>query len=123
MVLKVLPEVDHVFVKDDAVDWDAWYKGLTMSLGVEGVFAEECVFYINQKPLDKIHEFTFRGKKYTNAYYSDIYSDLGLTVKHQTYSHLRGLKDLNASTIREDIEKHKHFLHGDVYKYIRGLKL
>jgi len=99
---------------DDNEDWDIWLKD------VEAVLPDNPIIYINNKPQDRIC-FTIKGKTYEDAFYNDMWHDLGYTTKHVTFPELRGLEGINATSIRNDLEKMRWALHSNVYKYIKEL--
>lgn len=129
MIKTVFPNIVTLAVPDSN-DWDMWYKNIEFNLRcfindvTEIEMASELdkldvVWYINNKEKDRTY-FEFNGKLYNNQFYSQIFKDLGYTVKEATYpSNLR--LDINATDIRNNLETHRHFLDARVYKYIKGI--
>ena len=94
-----------------------WMEAIILCVEeVTGMFIHNSTFYLHDKPED-FYDFTYKGVEYKNASYSKMYEAEGLNVVHLPISDIK----IRATSIREDLEKHSHYLQAEVYEYIKGL--
>ncbi|RLA71315.1 MAG: hypothetical protein DRG30_08620 [Epsilonproteobacteria bacterium] len=116
MVKLVYPDI-RVWTIDDYTNWDEWFRHLlsTLKLCVTKNLAEVTI-YLHEK-LEDLQNFTFRGLDYTEESYCKLYEVAGINTTKLPISDIQ----IRAKSIREELEKNKHYLHIEVYKYIKGL--
>lgn len=114
-MLEELYEDIMVVPISDYTNWDTWLDAITE------ILPTDTTIYTNDKPQD-VTNFTLRGKDYTDAFYNDIWKDIGIPTKQVTAPYKLGLQHINATAIREDLEANKWALDPKVYNYIKGLQ-
>ena len=103
-----------ILTLDDVDCWDEWYNKLKK--GIELMVTEdlsEVTMYVHEKEED-LQDFYFRGIKYTDSSYCDMYRIDGISV---TSIPISGIK-IRAKSIRKDPAANAEFLHPEVYEYI-----
>lgn len=113
MIKLVYPNI-KVYAIEDKDNWDDWMSIFMFNLETLGLL--DSTIYTHNKPKDRM-DFTYKGKQYTNEFYSKLYEIEGLTVKDLPLSGI----DLHATDIRANLTNNKHNLHPKVYDYIKGL--
>lgn len=103
-------------VSNDYDSWDKWFEEIQKQI------PQNAVIYVNNKPHDKIPEFTLHGKVYKDTFYNDIWVDHGYTVKEVTHPDKLGISHINATCIRRDYDTMKWALNPSVYGYIKSIK-
>lgn len=131
----VFPDTEMLFVKaDDYDDWDTWYFEMMVNIdNTISKYMQHCntdsnvfltpdsLMYINNKKEDRIPHFTFYSKKYTNAFYTDIFKDNGWKVKEVSHTIKIGIsKDISARHVRADLEANKYMLNYRIYNYLKA---
>lgn len=124
MITSVFPDVT-LSLSEDCDDWNEWLNKLINNAPNKRIRdmlldKSEIVWYINNKESDRTY-FEFNGKIYNNQFYTQIFKDLGYQVKEATYPSKLKL-DISATSIRQNLEENKHYLHSSVYSYIKGLQ-
>ena len=101
-------------------DYDSWYAWWNNTCAIIGQgILQDAVFYVNRKEQD-LCNFKFSDKEYVDSTYIDIIQDSGYAIKTVTYPRLLGI-NVNATDIRVDINAHKHYIDGRVYRILQNL--
>lgn len=124
MLHAVFPDLWAIPINDCETD-ELWAEQLqdvvrfiaTESKRFSGLDKTDIVWYTNFKEKDK-SVFEYKGRLY--SYYTGILKEMGFIVKAVSYPKLLNL-EIDASDIRKDLEAHKHYLDGRVYKQLKEL--
>lgn len=129
LIRLVFPNIPIVFVYGrDFSNWDEWYSNLMTEVAQvlskefdESVvdLTESIVIFHNNKDVD-VTSFDFRGKRYENTWYTDIFDDTGFETQEVAFVKREDIKiDSNARDIRENLEGLKHLLDARVYMKLK----
>jgi len=100
----------------DYTNWDEWYLTVLTKLPPK----DRCVIYTNNKEQDRL-TFNCKGKPYCNTFYSDLWQDNGYTTKQVTLPTERGVTNINATEIRDDLLASEDLLAPPVFEYLLSL--
>lgn len=124
LIRLVFPNVPIIFIRGiDYADWDEWYvnvieeisQTLFKELDYNGYIYNDIVLFSHNKEVDRT-SFTFKGKTYTDTFYTDIFVNEGIQLKQVEFVKRTDVKiDANARDIRDNIEGMKHLLDSRVY--------
>ncbi len=98
---------------DDNPNWDEWMLHLLSSIPSK----DDVVVYYNNKNIDA-GEFVFMGKTLM-GHWNKCFELLGFETRRVTHPQKLKLTRLNATHLRKDLEKYRHYLDGRVYQYIK----
>jgi len=121
LISLVYPFNEVITVKSyDYSSWDTWLTEIFEALSNKGIPIEECVFYYNNKEVDRYASFTFQGILYKDEFYTKIFEVLKLAIKEIEFVKRSDLYiDANARDIRHDLETNKHLLDARIYKQLK----
>jgi nicotinamide mononucleotide adenylyltransferase len=125
LIRLVYPNTPLIFIYCiDFDDWDDWYDNLIKEITKELSrnyddkilpLQDNITVYHNNKEVDKT-TFTFKGKTYTDTWYTDIFGDDGFKTKEVAFVKREDIKiESNARDIRNNLEGHKHLLDARIY--------
>lgn len=116
MVGKVYPRI-HIMGIKDYYSYDEWLDQLQANLDYcTQRNPQNVTMYLNEKEED-LHDFTFQDVDYTEKSYCIMYDIMGMKTKSVPASNVA----IRATSIRNDLEKHKKYLDAAVYTYIKDI--
>lgn len=129
LIRLVYPNVPMIFVRsEDHTSWDTWFYHLTISIRTTlqhefdyyGKLRDEVVFYYHNKEVDRT-SFYFKGKNYSDTFYTDIFTQSGFMVsKEIEFPDREDIQiSANARDIRANLEQMKHLLDARVYNKLK----
>lgn len=112
MIKRVYPDIPMGKVLD-ATSWDAWMENFHKVYHMIADVYGEPLLAVHNKPED-LQDIHFRGELRKSIYYSQLIAECGVELLQLEPTGI----DIRATTIRNDLEGNKQFLHPMIYEYL-----
>ena len=117
MFNSVYPNIEHYIEMGLEKTPESWYKTFVKNLNQKSICKNNSIIFYNNKEIDRIPEFVYKNKIFTNTFYNDIFHYEKWKMHKQTYSNV----NISSRNIRKNYINSKHLLDPIVYTFITQL--
>lgn len=121
LIQMIYPTEVDVIGLYDFTDWTDWFDNVLNTIKYSAlVEPSDVTLYYHNKEVDRT-SFEYKGKKYENTFYTDIFKENGFNMKPIEFVDRKDFMiESNARDIRHDIEGFKHFLDARIYHELKN---